>query len=301
MDEVTVPKRIPSGIPGLDDLVGGGFLENTVNLFIGSSGTGKTTAALQFAITGLVSGEMVLYISLELQKEDIFKYAEIFGWGFISEFYEKKLFIVEPREEELKDFIQKKLSKWVDRIGLTTNSRIIIDPLTPVLWNFSSKFLQRRFIREMFRKLACLGTILAIVEEHGETDEFSVPLYLSDSAFRLNYSETGRTIRVLKFRGSRHGEEVYPVKLKPGFGLIVQALEEGKTSLFGKRTHEDYFFECMNRIGGNKYLASILSHAQSEWDDARPPVNEVNYYWKIFQSMAWKEHAKFGEAEVSKD
>jgi len=43
-----VPIRtLPSGVPGLDEVLGGGFPEFSLNLFVGSSGTGKTTLGHQ--------------------------------------------------------------------------------------------------------------------------------------------------------------------------------------------------------------------------------------------------------------
>lgn len=40
--------RVPTGIPGYDEMLGGGFLPRTANLIEGAPGTGKTTLGLQF-------------------------------------------------------------------------------------------------------------------------------------------------------------------------------------------------------------------------------------------------------------
>ena len=72
--------RISSGIPGLDKLVEGGFKKNSINLFAGEPGAGKTIFAIQFLIDGLSKGENVLYITFEESQEKIFKHMERFGW-----------------------------------------------------------------------------------------------------------------------------------------------------------------------------------------------------------------------------
>ena len=57
-------KRVESGIPGLDDLIEGGYPENFIILVSGPSGTGKTTFCMQFLIEGVKKGEKGIYIGL---------------------------------------------------------------------------------------------------------------------------------------------------------------------------------------------------------------------------------------------
>jgi len=40
-------KRVPTGVPGLDTILGGGFLAGGVYIIQGTPGTGKTTLANQ--------------------------------------------------------------------------------------------------------------------------------------------------------------------------------------------------------------------------------------------------------------
>lgn len=58
-------QRLSSGVPGLDRLLGGGFLEGSVTLLSGSAGTGKSTIGIQFAAEGLSRGDRVLCVTLE--------------------------------------------------------------------------------------------------------------------------------------------------------------------------------------------------------------------------------------------
>ncbi|MCK5039095.1 MAG: circadian clock protein KaiC, partial [Thermoplasmata archaeon] len=56
-------ERIKTGIFGLDQLMEGGMRDNTVVAIVGSSGTGKTTFAIQFLMHGIENGEQGLYVS----------------------------------------------------------------------------------------------------------------------------------------------------------------------------------------------------------------------------------------------
>jgi circadian clock protein KaiC len=44
--------RVPTGINGLDEMLNGGFLEGSAVLVRGAPGTGKTSLALQFLVSG---------------------------------------------------------------------------------------------------------------------------------------------------------------------------------------------------------------------------------------------------------
>jgi KaiC/GvpD/RAD55 family RecA-like ATPase len=54
--------RVPSGIHGLDDLVGGGFPASRAVLIRGEAGAGKTAFALHFLMEGVRRGEAVALI-----------------------------------------------------------------------------------------------------------------------------------------------------------------------------------------------------------------------------------------------
>ena len=55
--------RIPTGIPGLDEMIEKGFPFPSVILVSGSAGTGKTTFALRFLCEGAARGEQGLYFT----------------------------------------------------------------------------------------------------------------------------------------------------------------------------------------------------------------------------------------------
>ena len=54
---MTDPSRQSTGIPGLDELLGGGLLPGTLTVVVGATGIGKTQFGLQFARAGLDRGD----------------------------------------------------------------------------------------------------------------------------------------------------------------------------------------------------------------------------------------------------
>jgi len=55
---------LPTGIPGLDDILQGGLTPGKMYLIAGSPGTGKTTFSLQFIAEGIRMGERCLYVAV---------------------------------------------------------------------------------------------------------------------------------------------------------------------------------------------------------------------------------------------
>jgi circadian clock protein KaiC len=72
--------RVPSGVPGLDALIGGGFPFHRTVLLCGDIGTGKTTFGLQFLMEGAKRGEAGLLVSVDEKPQHVLEDARRFGW-----------------------------------------------------------------------------------------------------------------------------------------------------------------------------------------------------------------------------
>ena len=72
--------RTPSGIKGLDDLIGGGLPRGTWTLIYGENGTGKTIIGMEFIWQGLCAGEACVYEVTDQPVENLRTYFQSFGW-----------------------------------------------------------------------------------------------------------------------------------------------------------------------------------------------------------------------------
>jgi circadian clock protein KaiC len=73
-------ERTPSGIKGLDDLIGGGLPRGTWTLIYGENGTGKTIIGMEFIWQGLCAGEACVYEVTDQPVENLRTYFQSFGW-----------------------------------------------------------------------------------------------------------------------------------------------------------------------------------------------------------------------------
>ena len=225
-------RRLPSGIVGLDEVMEGGLRLNTVTVVVGASGTGKSTFAMQFLLEGLDRGEQALFITLDVQPKQLIQEAVLWGWERIQEQVDKNLFFFATSGSDFKAVIEEQLPALVEaRREYQTPTRVAIDPLTPIVWAEKDKSVQRELIGKLFNILKEIGPVLATVEEHGESFEesgttSSIPVFLADGAVHLRYQPIGgafnRTLEIIKMRGTRHGEEVYPYIFCRGVGAVVR-------------------------------------------------------------------------------
>jgi len=269
--------RIPSGVVGLDEVIEGGLRPNNVTVIVGASGTGKSTFAMQYLLAGLDNGEQGLYVTLDVQPEQIVKEAILWGWDRVQEHVDKNLFFFATKGSDFATVIREQLPRLVEaRRQYETPTRVVIDPLTPIVWAEKDKSTQRELINELFILLKQIGCVVATVEEHAETGGgtaglgASIPIFLADGAIHLQYQPIGgafnRTLEIIKMRGTRHGEEVYPYIFARGVGAIVRS-----TAVYHvekAREHDGIFDQAIRAARREKapdVLVGTLEKMRDNW------------------------------------
>ncbi len=222
-------KKLKTGILGLDSLLDGGFNEHSATIVVGSAGTGKTTMALQFLRKGLETGSDAIYITLEEPRAQIIEEARSMGWDDIEKYVEQgSLVFLEAGGKDMADFIKEELPQFVSEWE-GSHARIVIDPLTPVIWAHESRYEQRALISDLFKQAKRMGTVVSTVEEHGTTGEMTggetiIPMYLADTVVHLSVlgmGELQRALKISKSRQSWHSEGGYPYRFVLGIGFVV--------------------------------------------------------------------------------
>ena len=72
--------KAATGVPGLDEILSGGFTRGALFLVEGTPGAGKTTLALRFLMEGAAEGERTLYITLSETRDELLRGAASHGW-----------------------------------------------------------------------------------------------------------------------------------------------------------------------------------------------------------------------------
>ncbi|MGB9636449.1 MAG: RAD55 family ATPase [Thermoplasmata archaeon] len=249
-------RKIKSGVPGLDEILDGGLNEFSTTVVIGCAGAGKTTFALQFVKKGLETGSEAIFITLDENKEQIIKEAVAMGWGEILDYLdEEKLVFIDASGKEFTNFIRKELPDFV-ATWKGAGARIAIDPLTPVIWVTKELYEQRELLSFLMKETRKIGTVLCTLEEHGPGgnltgSETVLPMYLADCVIHLRYRplevKPYRTLKVIKYRSSRHSENAHHYRFIRNIGLVV--LRNSEEIFPGTKIPEKLKIEILKEMG----------------------------------------------------
>ncbi|WP_037088126.1 ATPase domain-containing protein [Neorhizobium vignae] len=264
MDNV-LTKKAETGIPGLDDVLAGGFTRRHVFLLEGSPGTGKTTVALQFLIEGARLDERCLYISLSETDEELRDAAASHDLE-ISDNIE--IFELVPPESLLDADQQQSLLYSSDlELGETTKlifeafervkpQRVVIDSLSEIRLLAQSSLRYRRQILALKHYFSrSNATVLLLDDMTADSLDKTVHsvvhgvIYLEQLA--PDYGPERRRLRIIKYRGQafRGGYHDYIVQ-KGGIAVFprLRAIEH-KTD-FERTTLSSGIEEFDDLLGG---------------------------------------------------
>jgi KaiC/GvpD/RAD55 family RecA-like ATPase len=253
-------KKIKSGVYGLNSLLDGGINENTATVIIGGTGAGKTTLAMQFLRRGLELGDDGVFITLDEAPNQLIVEARMMGWEDIGDYIKKGVLVfIDASGKEFSNFIEKELASFVDEWA-GHKARIVIDPLTPVLWSVKERYEQRELVSFLLRETRKIGTVLCTLEEYGTADlsgeELVIPMYLADNVIHLRYatqkSPEKRELKIIKCRSSKHSRHWHLYNITRGVGLFISKTERKVHKKAGSDVQVD-FMEKLGSVSRSKF------------------------------------------------
>lgn len=226
-DETNLKDKVESGVPGLDELMNGGFPPKTLCMIAGNTGAGKSLLALQFLYHGATKlNEPGVLISLEQPPAQIIKIAKEFGWDLEPLITKKKLLIISPTIYKFKAF-EESIFESMKKIKA---KRLVIDSYTIASTYFLEPAERRRsllLLSQKIQKLDCVSLIVSDIPEGLKAfsisgfEEFVVDgilvlTLISDKSRNLLM----RSILVRKMRYRNHSLKRVPFKITPKGGIV---------------------------------------------------------------------------------
>jgi circadian clock protein KaiC len=225
--EPSASPLVPTGVEGLDDILGGGLPAHRLYLVEGDPGSGKTTLALQFLLEGVRRGEPGIYVTLSETEEEIRLVADSHGLSLegvsVLELApserdldpEARNTMFQPSEIELGEATQAVLAA-VERVKPV---RMVLDSLTELRLLAETPLRYRRQILALKKFFAGRQCTALLVDDRG-ADRPDVHLQsvahgvLSLERHSPDYGVMRRRLQVMKLRGRefRAGYHDYAIR-----------------------------------------------------------------------------------------
>jgi circadian clock protein KaiC len=176
---------VPTGVEGLDELIGGGFPRGRVILVLGGPGTGKTILASQFLYKGISQyGENGIFVSLDEGKNHFYSEMAKFGWDFKKAEDEGKFLFVDATRLSRVAMLKEKLTKeetsslrgkelQIDRlieelqekIQQISAKRVVMDTLASLFYRFIDPIERRTAGVDLIESLSDINATTIVTTE----------------------------------------------------------------------------------------------------------------------------------------
>jgi circadian clock protein KaiC len=201
--------KLPSGVSGLDEILGGGLPEFSFNIVAGAPGCGKTTLAHQFIFANATSDRPALYFTVlgepalkMLRYQQQYSFFDVEKLNDAVRFINLSQVLVEGGLQE----VLAEISKQVE----TSDARIVVvDSFRSVLrseQHDGREMATQVFVQELALQLASAEATTFLLGEYGESEMQDNPVFtVADGLFwlyqQVERNSVVRKLQIMKLRG----------------------------------------------------------------------------------------------------
>ena len=233
-------QRVPMGIPGLDEMLGGGLPVGYSLLVVGPTGCGKTIMATQFLAEGVRRGESGVIAAFEKIPSQLLGNKQLY-----SLIQSGQVEVIDTRSLDLS--IDETLQDLVDTINRMQAKRVVIDSLSGFELALAPEFSEdfRGSLYRMIAELTSMGVTILMTSELEDryTDLRFSPFgsaFLADAIIVQRYVEIvgqfKRAFSVVKVRGSNHSKDIRLFDITDAGIIIGDTLSDYAGIMTGRPT-----------------------------------------------------------------
>jgi circadian clock protein KaiC len=242
-DSRTVPiHRLPSGVPMLDDIIGGGWPEYSFNLVVGEPGTGKTTLAHQFMFANASAERPALYFTVLGEPTlKLLRYQQQFSFFDMAK-VNGVVHFANLTDEALTNDLGTVLNAIASKIDELSPRIVIVDSFRTLIPKPSvdGSMPLEEFVQRLAMKLTSWQATTFLLGEYPETKIRENPVFtMADGLVtltqRVDRNSMVRQVQVLKMRGNAPQPGLHTVRIS-GDGLrafprMLKPIEEAQAEV----------------------------------------------------------------------
>jgi circadian clock protein KaiC len=215
--------KTPTGIAGLDEITGGGLPKGRPTLICGSAGCGKTLLGMEFLVRGALQyDEPGVFMAFEETGDELTQNVASLGFDLRQLVAQNKIALdyVHIERSEIEETGEYDLEGLFIRLGYAIDSigakRVVLDSIEALFSGLSNTSVLRAELRRLLRWLKTKGVTAVVTAERGDgaLTRSGLEEYVADCVILLDNRVidqiSTRRLRVVKYRGSKHGANEYP-------------------------------------------------------------------------------------------
>jgi circadian clock protein KaiC len=203
-----VIRKLPSEVPGLDEVLGGGLPEYSFNLIAGAPGSGKTTLAQQIMFANATPERPGLFFTVLGESQKMLRYQQQFTF-FDPSRIGVDIHLINLTEELLEQNLDAVLARITHEVERRNPSIVVVDSFSAVVRRTQgpdvSGFDLHYFVQRLALRLTSWETTSFLIGEFSDDESHNPVFTVADGVIwlinELERNASVRKLRVTKVRG----------------------------------------------------------------------------------------------------